>query len=176
MPTPNGYENLVEAARLITDPPVENLHGASASALELYVKENAAVLRLAHSGCMLDCKVILPSPPPDLTYSPEHRALLRQFMKIAMVFYAEGQLAEWQGRTNEAIRAYLDGMRFGQESCRGGLRLDRVLGASFEASAFTPLSNLVEHLDAPTVHEVVETLQRIEATRESWHSTLREDR
>jgi hypothetical protein len=101
---------------------------------------------------------------------------LPKFKAVSRIFLAEGTLAELEGRTNDAALAYLDGIRFGQEFCRGGLVIDRLVGVACEAINFAPLSNVVPNLDARTCREFAQNLERMEAKREPWESTVMGER
>jgi hypothetical protein len=92
--------------------------------------------------------------------------VLARVKKLALAFRTEGELAEQEGKTNEAARVYLDGIRFGQEVCRGGLLIDRLVGIACEAITLAPWNTLVWDLDATTCRELAHGLELQEATRE----------
>jgi hypothetical protein len=93
-----------------------------------------------------------------------------------LAFRAEGELAERVGRTNDAARVYVDGIRFGQEVCRGGLVIDRLVGIACEWMNLDPLKTLGSALDAQTCKELAQRLERMDANREPLEATWDQER
>jgi hypothetical protein len=172
LPTPNGYDDFLKAAKTVVaegrayrqleDDEIRNL-----------VKENRSTLELVRHGLKRECRV---SIRYERGYLDANMQVLASFKRVVRAFLAEGTLAEREGRTNDAARVYLDGIRFGQECCRGGLVIDRLLGVACEAIDFGPLNNLVQNLDARTCREVAQVLETMEGKREPWEPTVRVER
>ena len=171
LPFPNGYDDFLKAAQNAVSQRWPYGEGSDGELREL-VDENRSALELARAGCERNCRVAIDYSVSAPTYATQHIPILAQFKKLAWAFRFEGELAEREGRTNDAARVYLDGIRFGQEFCRGGLVIDRLVDIACEAINFAPLSNLVQNVDARTCRDVAQGLETMEAKREPWESTL----
>jgi hypothetical protein len=133
MPVPNGYDDFLKAAQNAVSHEHMGYGEASDAELRDLVTENRSALELARLGCQRDCRVTTDYHRSIEAYMAAHMPVLGEFKKIGLAFRAEGELAEREGRTNDAARVYLDGIRFGQEVCRGGLVIDRLVGIACEA-------------------------------------------
>jgi hypothetical protein len=168
LPTPNGYDDFLKAAEIAV-PEGRAFGQLDDDELRNVVNQNHSTLDLVHRGLKRECCVPIHY---QRGYLDTNMNVMAKFKAVSRIFLAEGTLAERQGRTNDAARTYLEGIRFGQEFCRGGLVIDRLVGAACEAINFAPLSNLVQNLDARTCRDVAQGLETMEAKREPWASTL----
>ena len=174
LPMPNGYEDLLKAAQ----PAVSDRHlafgDASDDELKDLVNRNRVALNLARIGCARECRVTTDYGVAAEVYAAQHLPVLAQFKKLALAFRAEGELAEREGRTKDAARIYLDGIRFAQEMCRGGLLIDRLVGIATERINLDPLRRL--ELDAATCREAARALEQMEFRREPIEATWTEEK
>lgn len=176
LPVPNGYDDLLKAAKQA----VSHRHltpGQTPDAeLRELVKENQSALSLARTGLKRETKVATDYSLSHAVYAAQHMPILADFKRLALAFRAEGELAEREGRTNDAVQAYLTGMSFGQELCRGGLMIDRLVGISCERICFDPLQALAPDLDGATTRPLLRRLEQTEASREPIQATFEEER
>ena len=117
LPNPNGYDDFVKAQKLVVGNPADFERG-SLEELRKHLAENAEVLRLVQEGLTKRCRV-------PISYSTNHLVLrsLSDVKKLARLLEAAGRLAELERRTNDAARIYLETIRYGEESCRGGVMM-----------------------------------------------------
>ena len=82
------------------------------------VSTNEEALKLVRAGLSHECRV-----PDDYSAEYVDKLLtdLSSMKKLALLFGAEGRLAELEGRTNDAIKIYLDGRSF-----RAGMQSRRI--------------------------------------------------
>lgn len=176
LPAPNGYDDFVRAAPQAVSHRHLTFGEASDEELKELVDENREALALARAGSERECRVAMDYNLGLAEYSSQHMPVLAQFKKLALAFRAEGELAEREGRTNDAARIYVDGIRFGQQVCRGGLLIDRLVGVACEGINLEPLTNLARDLDSRTCRELASLLERMDATREPVEATWKEER
>jgi hypothetical protein len=176
LPVPNGYDEFLKAAQLA----VSHRHLAHGEADEAelrdLVEENREALTWVRAGLVHDSRVTTDYSLGLAAYTAKHMPALAQFKRLALAFRAEGELAEREGRTNDAARIYLDGIRFGQESSRGGLLIDRLVGIACEAITLDPLNDIAQQLDSGTCREIAQLLEGMEAKREPMQATWDEER
>lgn len=171
LPVPNGYDDLLKAAQLAVSDRHLGYGEASDEELKDLVNRNREALDLARAGCAHECGVTTDYKLSLAAYSAQHLPVLGQIKKLALAFRAEGELAERVGRTNDAARVYVDGIRFGQEVCRGGLLIDRLVGIACEGITLAPLIALVQDLDGRTCKELARLLEQMDASREPMQVT-----
>lgn len=154
LPVPNGYDDLLKAAQLVVSEGRRSYDDATDAEIAGLVTRNRSTLELARIGCERDCRVAL---EPNRTYWINHCNVQNRFKLVGRVFLAEGLLAERDGRTNDAARSYLDGIRFARVSYRGGCILDRLNGMACEAFVATRLGSLVQSPAGHAVSAIVST-------------------
>ena len=93
---------------------------------------------------------------------------LPSFLPLAMTLEAEGRLAEQEGRTSDAIDAYLSVIRLGHDCARGGAVGDRLRSVTGEHIGLTNLRRMKDRLTASECRDVVKALQAIDAKREPF--------
>jgi hypothetical protein len=110
-----------------------------------------------------------------LDYSPDSSKLLDPLAgmkRLAQAFVAVGKLAEMEKRPNDAAKSYLDAVHFGNESTRGGVLINELVGIAIEAIATSHLTNLVEQLDAKSCRETAATLETLDSQRQTWDEVM----
>jgi len=168
MPNPNGYDDFVKAT------PVMGTNYYAYDKMDLkelaaLVSTNEEALTLLHLGLSRECRV-----PDD--YSTNFIATmipaLSIFKQSVFLLCAEGKLAEREGKTNDAVKIYLDAARFSQESTRGGLIIHKLVAIACQAIAFKPLAALHESLDAKQCGEIARVLEDMDAKAEPVEESL----
>jgi hypothetical protein len=156
-PRPNGYDDFVAATKFI---PAINLRDPmEAAELRDLVMPNAEATRLLQSGLSRQCVV----PAERMTTLQTVSDDLSGLKRLAQFLRAAGQLAELEGRTNEAVQTYLDCIHLGNESSRGGLNIHRLVGIACEATGLDPLARSVVFLTPEQQLQVAQRLLDMDA-------------
>jgi hypothetical protein len=171
VPNPNGYDDLVKASQML----VANGDNSDATNLEQlreWVPKNAGALAVARAGLSNQCRA-----PIQYTesYISNHLDDLAGLKRLARAFAAEGRLAETENRTNDAIKAYLDTIHFANESARGGVLIDTLVGIAIESIGTSHLTNLVGHLDAKSCRETAIALEAFDSQRQPWSEVMQQE-
>ncbi len=171
LPDPNGYDIFVKSGRMLADD-LSEFGKMSREELRAGLLKNAEGLKLARTGLALDCRV-----PPD--YSPTNMARINDLAvikRLGVGLAAEGKLAELENRPDDAAAAYLDLIRLGHESGRGGVMIDALVGIAVEAIGTAQLETLAANLDARQCREAARMLEAAEARRESAATVLQQEK
>ncbi len=169
MPSPNGYDDFIEAGKLLTGE-LPNKLTATREELEAYVGKNQAALKLARVGLGHESRVRTQFTP---TYMGQHTPELVSLRKLGETFLAEGRLAEWNQRTNAAVESYLEAITLGDDIIHGGVIIDHLVGTAIELRALVTLQALIPVLDVPPCRGAIKALESLEAKRASTNDTLR---
>lgn len=172
LPSPNGHDRLVQAGGMLSPQSYIDWKDWPVETLRAYVRTNAAALEIARSGLTQECQV----PMTNLaTYANTRMTDLIGLKRLAQAFAAEGRLAEFEQRTNDAARSYLAAVRVGHEGFRGGLMIDRLVGVACEAIGQMRLEPLLPALDVATCRELLPEFRAIDAKAETIEEVLRQE-
>lgn len=171
LPNPDGYDDLVKAGQLVSEDS-GNIESASAAQLREIVAANAGALALARAGLSNECRVPLQFTP---AYNENHLTDLADAKRLARAFVAEGKLAELENHPAAAASSYLDTIRLGMESPRGGTVLDQMVGTAIEVIGTSQLQKLVADLDAKSARAAAITLETLDARRQTWEDVMRQE-
>lgn len=160
MPNPNGYDDIVRVGMSISNS-FKAYKTIGPTQLRILLGTNASAIAKGHAALKLDCRVRL-DWPPDSANSDETAAP----SNLADAFAAEGLLAEMENRTQDALNDYLDIVRLGNQSSRGGLPADSIKGLAIESRGADLLQKLSIILDAKSCAEVAKTLELVDSQRE----------
>lgn len=143
LPNPNGYDDFMKAAGLMTS------NSAYADVLKYdelrpLILTNAETFRLFRLGlthqCAVPIEIALTNIPAMMNDLPYQKVLCR-------LVVAEGRLAELENRPVDAVRSYVDAMRFGNEISRDGFLINRLVGIANGWIGLTPLLTLAPKLN-----------------------------
>jgi hypothetical protein len=95
---------------------------------------------------------------------------------LAFAFVAEGRLAGMENRPGDAVKSYLDAIRLGNESPRGGIIIDQLVGLAIKAIGTSHLQKLVDQLDAKSCGETAVTLETLDAERQTWNEIMQQEK
>jgi len=170
LPNPNGYDDLVKAQKLTVAYPGE-ITRASAEQLREHLARNVEALKLIREGLTKQCRI-------PISFSTNYLFLrsLADVKRLVWLLKAQGRLAELEHRTNDAARIYVEAIRYGQESCRGGVMIDRLVGNACEALGINLLQKAAGSLDSGTCRETIKMLQEVDRTQEPLADVLRMER
>ena len=128
---------------------------------------------MVREGLKHECRVPIEF---SATYISSRTLDLPLFKRLAYALLAEGRLAEMEGRTNDAVRIYLETIHFSHEFPRGGVMIDKMVGLASEAIGSKPLHQLVVNLNAKECREAVQLLESIDAKSESAEDVLHQEK
>ena len=171
-PNPNGYDVLVKAVQTVADDPGD-YNQLNEQQLSELVATNAEALHWLRAGLSNECRVPVQF---SQTYMANHLNELAGFKRLAQILAAEGRLAEIEGRPGDAARSFLDAIRLGIESLRGGVVIDQLVGAAIEHIGTDGLGKNAGQLDAKTCRETAATLETLDYQRQTWQQVVQQER
>ncbi len=171
LPHPNGYENLVKAGNMVSND-FEDYDELTSAKLRELINNDAMTLQTARTGLQQECRVTL-----DYSVtSSAHLDQLAALKRLAYAFVAEGRLAEMEKRPADAAKSYLDTIRLGDASARGGVLIDQLVGTAIESIGVGNLQKLVDQLDAKSCRETAATLETLDSQRQTWNAVMQQER
>jgi hypothetical protein len=172
LPNPNGYEDLVKASKMIVND-TGNYNESNLQQLQKVIDSDSNALQLARTGLQEQCRVPLEF---SQTYISNHLAELSSLKQLARTFLAEGQLAELENRPNDAAKSYLDTIHLGNESARGGVLIDALVGIAIQNIGTIHLTNLIAQLDANSCRETATVLETLDSQRPTWNEIMQQEK
>lgn len=172
LPNPNGYDTFVNAGQLVFNANAFS-NSISQADLEPLVDRNRQALVVARSGFTNQSRV------PDnysSNYVENSMATLGTIKGLTLAFTAEGLLAEMKKQTNAAAASYLDAIRLGHESTRGGVIIWKLVGIACESIGLKNLERLTNSLNAQESEHVAQALAKIDANEESSDETFAQEK
>lgn len=171
LPNPNGYDDFIKAAKMISD---ESWKYADfdAEGLRMLVATNAAGLKLARTGLGRECRA-------RLVYSATNGEFLTDLAgmkRLAQAFAAEGELAGLEERPGDAAESYVTAMRLGYAVRRGGPIIYALVGIAVEALGASEMEPLVPRLNAAQCRECAAALEAADAREEPAEMMLQSER
>jgi hypothetical protein len=170
LPNPNGYDDLVKAGQMITGN-VGNYDKIEEAELHTTVVNNSNALQLARSGLQKECRVTLDYSPTSTTQLDQRADMKRLVQALA----AEGRLAEMENRPGDAVKSYLDAIHLGNESARGGVFMDQLVGTAIKAIGTSHLQKLVDKLNLKSCRETAAALETLDAQRQTWNEVMQQE-
>jgi hypothetical protein len=172
LPNPNGYDDLVKAGEMAA---IEtgDFNEMRLEDLRTQTAKNSGALQAARSSLQEDCAVPLQFSE---NYMSRHLPELANFKRLAQAFVVEGRLAEMENRPGDAVKSYLDVIRLGHKSSRGGVLIDQLVGTAIEAMGVSNLQKLTDQLDAKTCRETAATLETLDAQRQTRTEVMQQER
>jgi cytochrome c-type biogenesis protein CcmE len=172
LPQPNGYVGLVQAGGMISQESWDYEAFDEAQLREI-VSANAEALSLARASLSHECRVPVQYSPPY--YDKTHLSELAGLKRLAQAFVVEGRFAEKQRSFGDAAGSYLDLIRLGHNSARGGILIDGLVGLAIENMGVAGLQKIIGQLDAKSCREAAATLEALDAQRQSWTDILQQE-
>ena len=171
LPNPNGYNDLVRAGTMVSNE-FGDYDELSLPGLRELVKKNTEAFQIARTGLQQGCRVPLDYSVDQSKHLDELAALKR----LALAFVAEGRLAEKENHPADATRFYLNTIDLGNESVRGGVIIDQLVGTAIEAIGTKNLQRLVRQLDAKSCRETATALESLDSQRQTWNQVMQQER
>ena len=171
LPNPNGYDDFAQATQIVV--PDQSLKNPTLDQLRASVEENSKALDLVRTGLTKQCHVPIRY---DQSYITNLLPQLGEFKQMALAFVAEGKLAEKENRSSDAIQSYLDCVKFGAESMRGGLLIEKLVGVACESIGMRELRRLFAGLSAEDTKNLLAALTEIQSKQESADDWMKPER
>jgi hypothetical protein len=171
LPSPNGYDDFVAAGGMLRDFPTNE----SAENLRRFISNNRAALDRAHLGLTRSCRIPRATSPNAQGYWGRRLDDLSSVKKVALALVAKGNLAEMEGKPMEAAEDYVGGVKLGMDVVHGGVVIDALVAAACEAMGTAGLKTIVPKLDGAQSREILEELQKLEASRETKQDILKHE-
>ena len=171
LPNPNGYDDLVKAGEMLPDV-AGDYDKMNQEQLQKAVSANAAAVSLARSGLSNQCRVPIQYSE---SYISKHLDDLACLKRLARTFVAEGILAEMNGRTNDAVQSFLDTVHLGNETLRGGVLIDGLVGIAIDAIGASHIQTLLPNLDTRTCRETASALESLDAQNQTWNEVAQQE-
>ena len=172
LPNPNGYEDLVKAAKMIKGETWAYFDNAGLDKLRGIVSTNAATLVLARIAFTKQCGV----PPQFTKVSQTNRVeAFEAFKDLAQALVCEGKVAEKENRFGDAAKSYLDAVRLGSQITHGGIVIDELVGISAAWYGETQLQGISTNLDASSSRRAAATLETLAGERQSLAAALQQE-
>ena len=168
LPIPNGYDDFTNAIPLVTAD-VGDANAMNLEALQSCIRSNAAALALIRTGLSRECS--LPTASIILNFTNMMTDLAGQ-KRLAQLLNGEGRLAEVEGRTNDAVRSYIDCIRLGNEVSRGGVLINRMVGMACEAIGCSALARIFPKLSREQSVAVISELTAMETNAVTWNEVI----
>ena len=172
LPNPNGYDVLVKAGNMIKGD-VGNYDEMSATELRAMAQTNSAAIQLARTGWQQECRV---STQFSEAYMASHLNELAALKRLTQAWVIEGRLAEAENNPADAARNYLEIIRLGNESARGGIIMDQLVGTAIEAIGTANLQRLLPQLKAKSCRETAAALETLDSQRQTWDQVMQQER
>ena len=171
-PVPNGYDDFVAAGKLVTGD-VDFVRETKLELFRTFVATNAEALRLLQLGLSRTSTVPLAT---FVTNQSQMVADLGTIKRLAQFNVTVGRLAELEGRTNEALTIYLQGLRLAREANRGGVWIHDLVATACESIAFNLLTNLAVKIPPVENRAIIAGLEQVDATTISWEEMMKSER
>jgi hypothetical protein len=173
LPNPNGYNDLIQAGEMISAD-TANFDKMNPAELQKLVATNAKALALARVGLNNECRVTTQFTKTYMDLD-HHFVELSGFKNLAHVLMAEGRLAELKNHPGDAAKFYLEAVHLGNESARGGILIDQMVGTATEAIGTRSLEKIAGSLDAKSCRETAATLETLDAQRQTWPEVMQQE-
>lgn len=161
-PKPNGYEEIVSAARSIKPLPAD-FGELSSNQIRQVAEENQPTLMKVRKSFEIDSGVTLEI---SKDWQDRHDQELKELKRLAVAFGVESK-AQWlNGHTNDTVRCNVDIFRLAHTMRKGGILLDGINSLALETVGTAALQSMLPQLEATSCREAALTLEELQAKRE----------
>lgn len=127
-PQPNAFDRLsLLGQRLDMTAKVPDADTATHAELKAFVSANAVALSEVHAALTLPFDL-----PVSYTSLGDVTSYASDLREIARALYAEGRFAELEGRTDDAVASYTDGVHLGRAILGDGLAIHYLVGIAVD--------------------------------------------
>lgn len=176
LPNPNGYDDFLKATTLlnVNPPDWQSMKGEEQhDALRRLVATNQAALDLVRTGLTKECRMV---PWEMNATNGAHLNDLAKTKALAQSFAAASRLALIEARTNEAAVLAIDCTRYGNESMRGGVLIDGLVGIAIKSIGLSSLKSATDGMDLESTRKALSALDEIASRSESGDDIMKRER
>lgn len=159
LPSPNGYDDFVKAAKLIVRAPDPFPEG---NELRTHIANNQEALRLIRKALTYEWR----QPTNREPAYPDPLERMAHFNAVTELMSDEHRLAKSEGKADPAMVIYIDLLRLSQLFPIGGLLPDKNLSLLFEESCLSDFEELEPTLTAISIRTVIKALLQMETPAE----------
>ena len=128
MPSPNGYDDLIKAGRMLQNVNVPYIGPALAPQLKIathaqmkaFAIRQDAVFDVIHRGFAKPCRVPIVWNDPEYKWFHAEISNFQNFCNLARALCVKAKDAELDGRIDDAVAAHLENIRLGNACAHGG--------------------------------------------------------
>ncbi len=168
LPQPNGYDELVSAARSIKPMP-SDFSELTNEQIESLAEKNRPALEQARKAFSMKSRVSLQT---KADWQERHEEELKSLKRLAVAFALEAKSHALSNRTNEAARCNLDVIRLAQTTGKGGLLVDGITALAIEMIGAASLQGNLPHYDVAFCQEAARALEEIDFRRETPETVI----
>jgi len=172
LPNPNGYDDLTAVATMMVPNP-GYARTQAVSELRAILAPNSNTLYRIRSALAKEWRVPVAFDTNYVERSVKNYVTTKSLTELLA---AEGRLCELEGRTNDALRAYIDCILLGQLSGRGGLMIDELVSIACKAIGMKETRRILYSSETNVTQELLQTLTRADRSQEPAEEFLTRDR
>ena len=176
LPVPNGYDDLLRAAKMVAPRTGFYRDENEMDEVELtaIVEGNEPALKLAREALQKEC-IVTVNWSANQTDMETHLAKGSSMRHLGWAFAAAARLAKNKGQMDEAVRCGLDVNLLAQAASRGGLMIDRGYAGGVHYTAMYSLLDQVELLSRDDCLRLQKKLQASPLQLDEIHGVIRRD-
>jgi hypothetical protein len=172
LPNPNGYETFVQAGKMLAGNPGD-YETMGREQLQHLVQSNSNALQLARIGLEQNCRIPLQF---SQAYFTDHVTGLINLRTLAQALATEGKLQEIENHPEVAAKIYLDIIHLGNESARGRVLVDGMIGIAIESLGVDKLQKVIGYLDRASCTNAAQELESFDSQRQSMTDLLAQEK
>ena len=161
-PKPNGYEQIVIAARDIKPLP-HDFENLSSTQIQQFARQNFPSIEKMRAAFPLDSSVTV---EVKKDWQDRHEEDLSNLKRLAVALGLEAKIQLINGQTNNAARCEVDSICLAQRVNKGGILLDGITGLGMEIISSASLQSLLSQMDASACRDAASRLEEIQSKRE----------
>jgi hypothetical protein len=163
LPNPNGYDDFLQAAQWVVTSSVADVRTLPIEQHRAFIEQNGNALALVRVGLGKETRV-----PVQFTeqYAQSAANDVAPMKAMAVLLRDEGRLAQREGRTNDALRSFEDGLQFAEGFSRGGMMIHRLVAIASRAIMLQEIRNLVDGLNLSQMRKLAEALADLDRKAE----------
>ncbi len=171
-PKPNGYEEIVAAARALKPLPAAFAE-LSSDQIHQIAQQNLPAIEQMRKAFALESGVTLEIKKD---WQDRHELDLKDLKRLAVALGLEAKAQLLRGHTNEAARGNVEVIRLAQTLNKGGILLDGITSLAVETVGTASLQVMLPQLDATCCRAAARALEEINAKREQPETILATER
>lgn len=171
LPEPNGYDDFVEAGRLLATS-AWDWEEVDSTTLKEMVAAQAQALSVMRQGLSKECRVPMRY---QMSESAEWLPALIGMKNLTQAVCAESRLAQEEERMEDAIKSCMDIFQLGSAATSGGVLIHALVRGATDDLAETRLRSLLPELSASEARQASSRLEQLLRAREPLDVMLKRE-